>query len=78
MTTLMASDFKARCLAIIEKVHSDGETVLVTRRGKPLVRVLPAIECPAHSRKLGTLTGEATAKGDIVHAGFEHEWECIK
>ena len=48
------------------------------QRGKPLVRVLPAIECPARSRKLGTLTGEATAKGDIVHAGFEHEWECIK
>lgn len=78
MTTLMASDFKARCLAIIEKVHSDGEAVLVTRRGKPLVRVLPATECPARSRKLGTLKGEATEKGDIVHSGFEHEWECLK
>jgi len=78
MTTLMASDFKARCLAIIEKVHSDGEAVLVTRRGKPLVRVLPATEYPARSRKLGTMTGEATAKGDIVHAGFEREWESIK
>jgi prevent-host-death family protein len=78
MTTLLISDFKARCLAIIEKVHSDGESVLVTRRGKPLVRVMPATERPAGSRKLGALAGEAVANGDIVHTSFEHEWESRK
>ena len=78
MTTLLISDFKARCLAIIEKVHSDGEMVLVTRRGKPLVRVLPATEQPAGSRKLGLLAGEAVAKGDIVHAEFATQWEGIR
>lgn len=78
MTTLMASDFKARCLAIIEEVHSGGETVLVTRRGKPLVRVLPATEGPGQPRNLGALTGEAATKGDIVHAGFGNEWESAR
>jgi len=78
MTTFLISDFKARCLAIIEKVHSDGESVLVTRRGKPLVRVLPAFERPAASRKLGALSGEAFAKGDIVHTCFGHDWESTK
>ena len=78
MTTLLVSDFKARCLAILERVHSAGETVLVTRRGKPLVRVMPATERPAGPRKLGALAGEASIKGDIVHAGFTNEWESLK
>ena len=78
MTTLLVSDFKARCFAILDRVHSAGETVLVTRRGKPLVRVVPATERPACPRKLGALTGEASAKGNIVHAGFANEWESLK
>jgi prevent-host-death family protein len=78
MTTLLVSDFKARCLAILEEVHQAGKPVLVTRRGKPLVRVVPATDRPAGARKLGALSGEALVEGDIVHAGFGHEWESLK
>jgi prevent-host-death family protein len=78
MTTLLVSDFKARCLAILDRVQSDGETVLVTRRGKPLVRVMPATEHASNPRKLGTLKGEASVRGDIVHTGFANEWEALK
>ena len=78
MTTLLVSDFKARCLAIMDRVHNDGETVLVTRRGKPLVRVMSVREPVTSPRKLGALAGEATVRGDIVHAGFAAEWESLK
>jgi prevent-host-death family protein len=78
MTTLLVSDFKARCLAVLDQVHTSGETVLVTRRGKPLVRVVPATGRPAGPRKLGALAGEATVRGEIVHAGFVNEWESVK
>ena len=78
MTTLLVSDFKARCLAVLEHVHSGGETVLVTRRGKPLVRVMPVTDRPAGPRRLGALAGEASAKGDIAHAGFAADWEGLK
>jgi prevent-host-death family protein len=78
MKTFHVSDFKARCFSILERVHTAGETVLVTRRGKPLVRVVPATERPAGPRKLGALAGEASAKGDIVHASFTNEWESLK
>lgn len=78
MNTLLISDFKAKCLAVLEKVHSGGETVLVTRRGKPLVRVVPAVERSVCPRKLGALAGEASFKGDLVKTGFTDEWESLK
>ena len=78
MTTLLVSTFKARCLAIMERVHTDGSPVIVTRRGKPLVRVVPARAQTSMPRKLGALAGEALATGDIVNTGLEHEWESAR
>jgi prevent-host-death family protein len=37
-----ASEFKARCLAILDKVHEDGETVTITKRGRVVARLVPA------------------------------------
>lgn len=78
MTTLLVSEFKAKCLGILDRVHSAGETVLVTRRGKPLVRIVSATEGRTGARRLGALAGEASAKGDIVHTNLSSEWESLK
>lgn len=78
MTTLLISDFKATCLAVLERVHADGETVLVTRRGKPLAKIVPATGAGAQKRVLGEMAGEASSKGDLVHIGFEGDWESLK
>lgn len=78
MKTLLVSDFKAHCLAVLEGVHSNGETVLVTRRGKPLVRVIPVTDRPTTPRKLGALAGEAKEVGDIVHTDLASDWESLR
>ena len=78
MTTLLVSDFKAHCLAVLYRVHTDGEAVLITRRGKPLAKVVPATGAGAGRRSLGTMAGEASAKGDLVHTGLEGDWEALK
>jgi prevent-host-death family protein len=39
-----ASEFKAKCLALLDEVASTGETLIVTKRGKPVARVVPAEE----------------------------------
>lgn len=78
MTTMLVSVFKAKCLTILDRVHTDGTPVLVTRRGKPLVRVVPATDRTAGPRPLGALAGEAEIKGDIVHINFAGEWEGLK
>jgi prevent-host-death family protein len=42
--TYPVGNFKAHCLRLMEKVARTGSPILVTKRGKPLVRVLPAAE----------------------------------
>ena len=39
MKSVAISTFKARCLALLERVARTGEPLLVTKRGKPLARV---------------------------------------
>ena len=75
-TTLLVSDFKARCLSILDEVATTGNSIYVARRGKPLVRV-----CPLENdrpRRLGALRGEVTIAGDIVNADFSGDWESLQ
>ncbi len=44
MRTIAAGEFKAKCLAVMAEVNATGRPVLVTKRGKPLARVLPLEE----------------------------------
>ena len=78
MTTMLVSDFKARCLAVLERVNREGVTVLVTRRGHPLARDLPVAEQPEKTRKLGTLAGEASVQGDLVYGDAAEDWESAR
>src|SRR5438552_8907195 len=37
-----AGEFKAECLAIMDHVSKTGESVLITKRGKPVAKLVPA------------------------------------
>ena len=41
---LSASEFKATCLAILDRVHETGEPVTITKRGRVVARLVPAGE----------------------------------
>ncbi|CAN5593822.1 type II toxin-antitoxin system Phd/YefM family antitoxin [soil metagenome] len=41
-----ASTFKAKCLGLLDEVAETGREITVTKRGKPVARVLPAEEAP--------------------------------
>jgi len=41
MKQIAAGAFKARCLAVMKKVQMTGEPVIVTKRGVPVVKVVP-------------------------------------
>jgi len=45
MKTLSASQFKARCLALLDDVALTGEEVVVTKRGRPVARLV-SIDAP--------------------------------
>lgn len=65
MKTLQASEFKARCLAIIDEVARTGEIITITKRGKPLAQLMPVT-----ARRAGypqhALKGSGRIVGDIV------------
>ena len=64
MRRIAAGEFKARCLRIMDEVANTGEPVAVTKRGREVVRVVPAV---TKARPLfGRLAGTATHIGDIV------------
>jgi len=42
MTEISATNFKARCLALLDEVAECGTELTVTKRGRPVARVVPA------------------------------------
>ena len=60
-----ATEFKARCLQIMKAVHDRKlNSVIVTKRGKPFVKLVPMPEEPAPFH--GCLAGLAKAVGDLT------------
>jgi len=39
---ITASDFKARCLRLLDQVSRTGEELVILKRGRPVARVVPA------------------------------------
>lgn len=74
MRTMAASEFKARCLRVMEEVRSRRESVLITKKGRPVARLVPADEPP--SNIFGSLAGVIEITGDIEAPAFPlADWE---
>jgi prevent-host-death family protein len=73
--TIKASEFKAKCLAIIDEVASTGETVVVTKNGKPLAELVP--HKPKQKRSPYGIWKGTKITGDII-SPIDVEWEALK
>ena len=78
METINASDFKARCLAILDRVRDTGERIVILKRGRPVAELGP----PSHSESKypqDELRGTGTVTGDIVSPAVPEEyWESLR
>ena len=74
MKTMLISDFKAHCTAEITEACRTGESIVVTRRGKPVAKVEPIMDS-SPVRTLGAMRGALTIHGDIVHSNCAEDWE---
>ena len=63
MKQMRASVFKARCLSVMNEVQATGEPVVVTKRGKAVVKVIPA--GTENSDLFGFMVGRMKIVGDI-------------
>ncbi len=74
MRTIKASEFKAKCLKIMDEVASTGESVVITKRGLPVAQLTPIRHRP--DTLFGALEGSVTILGDII-APIDVEWDAL-
>lgn len=63
MKTIAAAEFKARCLSLMDVVQKTRETVVITKRGKPVAKLVPVPA--AKDDFIGRLKGKIQIVGDI-------------
>ena len=71
--TIKASEFKAKCLRLMEEVASTGEEIVVTKNGKPITRLVPYKQIPISL--VGLHKGQWTSADDLVEPLGEN-WEA--
>jgi len=62
--TIPAGQFKAECLAVMDQVQRKRESVVVTKRGKPVVMIIPAE--PQRDDIFGFFVGKGKITGNVV------------
>ena len=63
-------EFKAKCLALLDDVALTGQTLVVTKRGKPVARI-----SPVEPQEPPDLRGSVLWEKDIV-APIDEEWDA--
>jgi prevent-host-death family protein len=77
MRILQASEFKARCLALMDEVAAAGESLLITKHGKPIAELKPH-KPPRAKSLIGLHKGRGKILGDIIAPAYEGPWDALK
>ena len=77
MATIQASEFKAKCLALMDHVARTGETLTITKNGKPVAELRPH-RPPRAKSLIGLHKGQVGITGDIVSPTSTELWETPK
>ena len=66
MKTMPAGSFKVHCLRVMDEVQSRRESIIITKRGKPVAKLVPVEQ--EKDDIFGFMKGKGTVeiKGDIV------------
>ncbi|MGE0876472.1 MAG: type II toxin-antitoxin system Phd/YefM family antitoxin [Burkholderiales bacterium] len=75
MRTIKASEFRVKCLALLDEVQRTGVPVVVTKSGKPVAELVP--HRPRAKNVRGVWKGHVAIMGDIVSPP-EEKWEALK
>ena len=70
MKTIGAAKFKEQCLALLDDIDDEG--LVITKRGKPVARLLPYER--RYAELIGSLSHKVKVRGDVFSTGLE--WEA--
>ena len=68
--TITAGEFKARCLALLDEVAATHAAVVITKRGRPVARVVPIDDAEAPS-----LLGSILEEHDLL-SPIDERWDA--
>ena len=66
MEEVAISEFKAKCLALLERVRQTKKPLRITRFGKPVAEVVPASPTADQGAWIGSMKDSMQIVGDIV------------
>ena len=69
-----AAEFKAKCLKLIDEVAATHEPLVITKRGKPLAKLVP-IDDVSDVSLFGYMKGTVTMQGDVA-AAMSEPWSA--
>jgi prevent-host-death family protein len=75
--TMAAGAFKAKCLAVMDEVQAKRETVVITKHGKPVAKLVPVT---AETDDIyNFMAGKGAVTGDVVSPAISAEdWGELK
>ncbi len=71
--TMKASEFKAKCLKLMDEVAENGEEIVITKNGNPTARLVPYRSRP--KEWFGADRGKLEILGDII-SPIDVVWEA--
>ncbi len=69
--SIPAGQFKTHCLALLDEVQASGEEIIVTKRGKPVARIVPA-----RKEEWASLVGTVVYQEGDLDEPLGVEWEA--
>jgi prevent-host-death family protein len=73
------SEFKAKCLALLEQVRKTKQPIRVTRHGKPVAEIVPSTALDDRAAWIASMQGSGKTLGDIISpATDEDDWEVLR
>jgi prevent-host-death family protein len=77
--TIAISEFKATCLAVLERVRRTGTSVLVTKRGAPIAEIVPPTPATLGDAWIGSMRDTALLEDDLIApASDAAAWDALR
>lgn len=79
MKEIAISEFKAKCLSLLDQVQKTKKPIRITRFGKPVAEVIPPSHETSAADWIGSMKSTMKIVGDIVSpADDEEDWEALR
>lgn len=72
-----AGEFKAKCLALMDRVRERQEEYVITKHGKPVAKLVPVEDTEAAASAWGSMKGTVLWYGDLI-SPIDVEWDALK